>query len=634
MSVLQIRDPITNEFVPIAALQGELYDGSVTEEKLADASVTKEKLADTLVDEILFNEDIEIFTVATPIRAYCTAIIDSNGRCILLDLSSTTITITPTASMTSATDLVCDASAPYVIEALEDKITNVDAVVLSHYHYDHIGNLETLFGENGLPCENTKFFLPKIANVIAGSKGVSQAMHDDMVAYNNWLTQHGFSKEVPEEGQEEVINGIKLTFHNCDADYWEDKASTTDYEYEYNDTSICTLVEYGEGRFYSVGDAYWDLQKWLVDNEYVEKADILLAPHHGLTVNLYPEFIASVSPDVVIGQFGNAELLSEFVSNKYPSIPSTEKTEVANQLNMYIPYRTYFSAVANWCEAAGVPYVDTIDNALFSMKLCQSGAVMWEGVEPFVADGIVKTYASPRDALMHKEFISDSQTGVWDLLKNMPANSQIICYMTNGFQFIKDLKLPFYESSTTRNYLVAISKFVGASRNHSENDPAFYFTIDVTYYQGGNCDDRFVFAGKCNSSGVLSADLQKYIPFNLIYMSGTADASTHIYNMSANSGRSFESSLFTLNGTTFNVKKTGLYRVTMTGPNVNDTVVLESTSGSVKTTHILTGGATNTQIGILSTSDTYRIKSTTTINSLTVWIEWMGLTAGAEFPTS
>lgn len=36
MSVLRIRDPITNEFVPIAALQGELYDGSVTEEKLSD----------------------------------------------------------------------------------------------------------------------------------------------------------------------------------------------------------------------------------------------------------------------------------------------------------------------------------------------------------------------------------------------------------------------------------------------------------------------------------------------------------------------------------------------------------------------------------------------------------------------
>ena len=52
MSVLHIRDPITNEFVPIAALQGELYDGSVTEEKLADASITPSKFHQSAVQYI------------------------------------------------------------------------------------------------------------------------------------------------------------------------------------------------------------------------------------------------------------------------------------------------------------------------------------------------------------------------------------------------------------------------------------------------------------------------------------------------------------------------------------------------------------------------------------------------------
>ena len=41
MSVLQIRDPITNEFVPIAALMGEVYDGSVTFPKITNDTVHK-----------------------------------------------------------------------------------------------------------------------------------------------------------------------------------------------------------------------------------------------------------------------------------------------------------------------------------------------------------------------------------------------------------------------------------------------------------------------------------------------------------------------------------------------------------------------------------------------------------------
>lgn len=49
MSVLHIRDPITNEFVPIAALQGELYDGSVIRSKL-----------DKLIGDAVYAEPINV----------------------------------------------------------------------------------------------------------------------------------------------------------------------------------------------------------------------------------------------------------------------------------------------------------------------------------------------------------------------------------------------------------------------------------------------------------------------------------------------------------------------------------------------------------------------------------------------
>lgn len=159
----------------------------------------------------------------------------------------------------------------------EHGVTHLDYAIFTHYHDDHVGNLENLVAD-GYIDRNTLVYLPTYCDLIATLTGPNRAL-DYYQRCGVALAPLNNSK-VPEEWEVLKLGlDFSITFYNCDPTWFNESGSTN-----YNDMSTVCLVKHGKNKALYTGDATGD-GPWLraIENGFItESVDLYKIGHHGI----------------------------------------------------------------------------------------------------------------------------------------------------------------------------------------------------------------------------------------------------------------------------------------------------------------------------------------------------------------
>lgn len=189
-----------------------------------------------------------------------------------------------------------------VAAAKAAKIKQLDYVVITHYHRDHVGGVPALatqmkigtFVDHGPAMEDTKVVREDFADY---EKAVAQAQHlvakpGDVVPVKginvDVLTSAGdhIQSALPGAGQP---NPFCSSIEKKDADPTE------------NARSLGMLITYGKFRLLDLGDLTWNKEMELVcPNNLIGTVDVYLTTHHGLFQSNNPALVHAVHPRVAI----------------------------------------------------------------------------------------------------------------------------------------------------------------------------------------------------------------------------------------------------------------------------------------------------------------------------------------------
>ena len=167
-------------------------------------------------------------------------------------------------------------------EQLDFGERNLDAVILTHPHYDHFFGLNSVIKR----FEVGKLFLPPT--------------EEDSPAFKNFL-QRVAIEEVP---MIQVTAPLKINVSSaCDLEFLHPRIEDDSYS-NLNDISIVNKLECDTSSFLFTGDIEEEAEKDVLSRDIDLESDVLKVAHHGSNTSSDPEFLKQVSPDLAVIQVG------------------------------------------------------------------------------------------------------------------------------------------------------------------------------------------------------------------------------------------------------------------------------------------------------------------------------------------
>jgi competence protein ComEC len=231
-------------------------------------------------------------------------------------------------------------------------ITKINAIVISHYHDDHVGDITQYVRD--FDVSDCTLFLPlttnKFEHVVERHNNIINAYNWKQVIYPNAFETYN-------------VDVYNLTFANCGPiaiAHWDDNTN------DYNNYSMVTYLKYKNTCVLYTGDINIEAQNYIYDNNWYMPTDIVTAPHHsnnysvnsGLLMELSPKNVYvsdSKGVNVNIGYQDNfTQGCNIFGANMYRN---TNNDGVLFQL--FKNGTTITNALAQPCQMTG--YAGTID---------------------------------------------------------------------------------------------------------------------------------------------------------------------------------------------------------------------------------------------------------------------------------
>ena len=161
---------------------------------------------------------------------------------------------------------------------LNNGITYVDAIVVSHPHSDHAGGLSGALAYEG--CGFGTLY--------------SSVLSSDNKSFNTLLeqaTRRGLQPVVPDIGTQFQLGNARVTFLSPEAH--------KSYE-NVNNKSLVVRVDYGETSFLFTGDAMENAELDMLRSGADLDVDILKVAHHGADSSSGMDFLRAVSPKIAV----------------------------------------------------------------------------------------------------------------------------------------------------------------------------------------------------------------------------------------------------------------------------------------------------------------------------------------------
>ncbi len=156
-------------------------------------------------------------------------------------------------------------------------VSELEYMVLTHPHEDHVGGADTVLGNF------------KVKTVLMPDVGADSATWRDVM---NAIEAEKCEEIIPLPG-----NTYKF-FEGCSFTV----LAPYDTDEELNNCSIVLRLDYGETSFLFTGDAETEEEKSILENGRGSelKADVLKVGHHGSSSSTSKEFLSAVSPAVAV----------------------------------------------------------------------------------------------------------------------------------------------------------------------------------------------------------------------------------------------------------------------------------------------------------------------------------------------
>ena len=151
--------------------------------------------------------------------------------------------------------------------------TTLDYVILTHYHADHVGNVQNLITDGYITNETT-VYLPGYSSLIESNVDLTNTY----LAITSALTNLGCTVISPNEGDTLTVEQSTLTFYNCSQTIF-----TAENYTDYNDCSTVVELKFGNKRALFTGDiSVKPFERFERLKQFNYKIDLYKIEHHGI----------------------------------------------------------------------------------------------------------------------------------------------------------------------------------------------------------------------------------------------------------------------------------------------------------------------------------------------------------------
>ncbi len=190
-----------------------------------------------------------------------------------------------------------DERAKLVAELDKTKIKNLDRVILTHPHADHIGGIERLIKDGKLKIKEID----------------DNGMDSNSKIYKNYMSAAeaaGISIGHLKDG--DVLDfggGVKFKVFYPTATLL-DAGAKKNYKHDPNNESIVGMLTYKNFSMLFTGDAEKKVENDLLNSEHKSelKSTVLKASHHGSKTSAGADFMKAVSPEYVVISAGEPDV--------------------------------------------------------------------------------------------------------------------------------------------------------------------------------------------------------------------------------------------------------------------------------------------------------------------------------------
>lgn len=178
----------------------------------------------------------------------------------------------------------------------EGEFSNIDIIVISHYHDDHVSNLGDIL--DNFPHDGAVAYVPPAADGAAGWSGISA----NMTYVENTLSAYDIPRNVISSDTTIPISTGLVTMELFNTTLGD----SGDYKYydnndnNYNNYSMCALLTVGESFMMYCGDIQQTAQKRIMATRDLPHLAMYVIHHHAYQGDDFLPYLRTIDPDVAV----------------------------------------------------------------------------------------------------------------------------------------------------------------------------------------------------------------------------------------------------------------------------------------------------------------------------------------------